>query len=158
MDFVSTFKPEDEIFKKQYLPPAKETKLSELRTISLPAEFLSDLPQSTRRSRRKGLRIAKEGLAGQKLERLKRLRKELGDRILDEEVKTDDKKSKVKAVRSTNNEGTFKTPSQFTPTKKGTSTSGSRPGSLSMSGSTQANQSSPGLDQRMDSISLGFKV
>lgn len=33
MDFVSTFKPDDEIFKKQYLPPAKETKLSELKTI-----------------------------------------------------------------------------------------------------------------------------
>ena len=37
LDFVSTFKPSDEIFKKNYLPPAKETKLSELKTIELPA-------------------------------------------------------------------------------------------------------------------------
>jgi len=77
MDFVSSFKPEDEIFKKDYLPPAKETKLSELKTIELPASFLQDLPQSTRRSRRKGLRISKEGLAGQKMERMKRLKKQL---------------------------------------------------------------------------------
>ena len=33
IDVVSNFKPDDEIFKKQYLPPAKETKLSELKTI-----------------------------------------------------------------------------------------------------------------------------
>ncbi len=122
---------------------------------------MCDLPQSTRRSRRRGLRIAKEGLAGQKMERLKRLRKELGDRILEEEVKTDEKKSKVKAVRSTTNEGNFKTPSQFTPTKKAnsssTNTSGSKPGSLNMSGSQpQGNQSSPGLDKRMEGISLNL--
>jgi hypothetical protein len=82
LDFVSTFKPDDEIFKKNYIPPAKETKLSELKTIEMPASFLNDLPQSTRRSRRRGLRISKEGIAGQKMERLKRMRKELGDRIL----------------------------------------------------------------------------
>ena len=33
MEFVSTFKPDDEIYKKYYLPRAKETKLSELRSI-----------------------------------------------------------------------------------------------------------------------------
>jgi len=82
LDFVSTFKPDDDIFKKNYIPPAKETKLSELKTIEMPVSFLNDLPQSTRRSRRRGLRISKEGLAGQKMERLKRMRKELGDRIL----------------------------------------------------------------------------
>jgi hypothetical protein len=67
--------PDDEIFKKNYLPPVKETKLSELKTISLPSHFLEGLPQSTRRSRRKGLKIAKEGIAGQKMERMKRIRK-----------------------------------------------------------------------------------
>ena len=93
------------------------------------------------------------------MERLKRLRKELGDRILEEEVKTDEKKSKVKAVRRTANEGNFKTPSQFTPTKRGnsSSTTGSKPGSLNTSGSQpQTNQSSPGLDKRMEGISLNF--
>ena len=63
LNVISTLNPGDEIFNKNYLPPVKETKLSEIKTISLPAEFLQDLPESTRRSRRKGLRIAKEGLA-----------------------------------------------------------------------------------------------
>ena len=40
LDFVSTFKPDDEIFKKNYLPPVRETKLSELKTIELPSHFL----------------------------------------------------------------------------------------------------------------------
>jgi hypothetical protein len=64
LNFIATLTPQDEIFKKNYLPPVKETKLSELKTINLPANFFQDLPQSTRRSRRKGLRIQKEGIAG----------------------------------------------------------------------------------------------
>ena len=44
LDFVSTFKPDDEIFRKNYIPPAKETKLSELKTIEMPASFMNDLP------------------------------------------------------------------------------------------------------------------
>ena len=44
LDFISTLRPEDEIFKKNYLPPVKDTKLSELKTIPLPATFLQDLP------------------------------------------------------------------------------------------------------------------
>ena len=98
LDLISTLNPDDEIFKKSYLPPVKETKLSELKTISLPAHFLQDLPQSTRRARRKGLRISKDGIAGQKLERMKRLRKHIGDRILEEEVKTDQSKQRLQAM------------------------------------------------------------
>ena len=30
LTFISTYRPDDEIFKKEYLPPVKETKLSEL--------------------------------------------------------------------------------------------------------------------------------
>ena len=44
LDFIATLTPQDEIFKKNYLPPVKETKLSELKTISLPAHFFQDLP------------------------------------------------------------------------------------------------------------------
>ena len=44
LDFIGTLTPQDEIFKKNYLPPVKETKLSELKTISIPANFFNDLP------------------------------------------------------------------------------------------------------------------
>ena len=136
LDFVSTYKPDDEIFRKNYIPPPKETKLSELKTIELPASFLNDLPQSTRRSRRKGLRISKEGLAGQKMERLKRLRKELGDRILEEEEKKDGRESRKKeSKRSVTNEGSFKAPGNQTPPR---SNRGSN--QASSSGQRQAQQ------------------
>lgn len=164
LDFVSTFKPDDDIFKKNYIPPAKETKLSELKTIELPASFLNDLPQSTRRSRRRGLRISKEGLAGQKMERLKRMRKELGDRILQEEEKKDTRESKtkatVKAVRSSTNESSFKPPGHTTPPKnnRGGNTSGMSGGSSrhNISAMQPQSQSSPGIDQRMNNIHLGL--
>ena len=55
------------------------------------------------------------------MERLKRLRKELADRILDEEVKQEESKSKgrVKGVRAVTNESAFKQPGPIptTPTK-----------------------------------------
>jgi hypothetical protein len=35
LDFVSTFKPDDEIFNKGCVPRANETKMSELKTIEL---------------------------------------------------------------------------------------------------------------------------
>ena len=162
LDFVSTFKPDDEIFKKSYIPPPKETKLSELKTIELPASFMIDLPQSTRRSRRKGLRISKEGIAGQKMERLKRLRKELGDRILEEEEKKDSRESKskgsIKSVRSSTNESTFKNPGHHTPPKaKNSNSSGMSSGSRqNISALQPQSQSSPSIDQRMQNIHLGL--
>jgi hypothetical protein len=64
LDLVSTFTPDDEIFKKNYMPPAKKNKLSEIKAIELPEMFLKDLPNSIRKSKRKGLRLAKDGIAG----------------------------------------------------------------------------------------------
>ena len=126
LNFIATLTPQDEIFKKNYLPPVKETKLSELKTINLPANFFQDLPQSTRRSRRKGLRIQKEGIAGQKLERMKRVRKQIGDRILEEEVKNDEQSKRKSGIKTSTNESTFKQPGHQTPPKanRGGNTSG----------------------------------
>ena len=70
------------------------------------------------------------------MERLKRLRKELADRILDEEGKQEETKSKgrVRGIRSVTNESNFKLPGPIptTPTKataSGGSTSGMSSGS-----------------------------
>ena len=67
------------------MPPARKNKLSELKTIDLPESFLKDLPIRSQRSKRKGLTLAKEGLAGQRLVRLMRIRKNIDHRILSEE-------------------------------------------------------------------------
>jgi hypothetical protein len=100
------------------------------------------------------------------MERLKRLRKELGDRILDEEVKQEETKSKgkVRGIRSVTNESTFKPPGPIptTPTKARTSggstsgmSSGSKPQSLNNSAlQPQAQFSSPGLSSRLDGMDI----
>jgi hypothetical protein len=149
MDFIATLTPQDEIFKKNYLPPVKETKLSELKTISIPANFFQDLPQSSRRSRRKGLRIQKEGIAGQKLERMKRVRKMMGDRILEEEVKNEGQSNRRSGVKTSTNESSFKNPGHHTPVRnnRGNNSGMTNGSSRSNISSIQPqSQMSPGLD------------
>ena len=110
LDMVSTFTPGDEIFKKDFMPPPKKNKLSEIKSIELPESFLKDLPNSVRKSRRKGLRLAKDGIAGQRLARLKMVRKELKNHILDEEEKKESSKTKKSQIRTSTNESMFKSP------------------------------------------------
>ena len=100
LDLVATFTPQDEIFKKDYLPPARKNKLSAIEAISLPESFLKDLPASTRRSKRKGLRLALDGLSAQRLKRLRSLKKDIDDRILTEETKKEEVKERHKALKT----------------------------------------------------------
>ena len=46
-----------------YLPPVKASKLSEIKSIEVPTDFIRDLPMSQRKNRRKGLRLQKEACA-----------------------------------------------------------------------------------------------
>ena len=91
------------------------------------------------------------------------MRKELGDRILHEEEKKDTRESKskgiIKSVRSSTNEGSFRDPGHTTPQKnnRGGNTSGMKTGSKqNISAMHPQSQNSPGLDQRMLGIHLGF--
>ena len=59
---LSTFTPDDEIFKKSYVPPVKESKLSQIEAIELPSSFLKDLPLTKRKVKRRGLHMFGEGL------------------------------------------------------------------------------------------------
>ena len=60
-------------------------------------DFMKDLPFSKRKTKRKGLRIQKEGLSVQKKLRFKMLSKKYGDAMLEEEVKDDEKETKKKS-------------------------------------------------------------
>ena len=57
LDVLATYTPEDEIFAKNYSRPERESKLSEIKAIEIPVDFMKDLPLSRRKSRRKGLRL-----------------------------------------------------------------------------------------------------
>jgi hypothetical protein len=78
----------------------------------VPVEFMKDLPFSRRKSRRKGLRMQKEGLRIQKKMRLRMMSKKYADALLEEEVKEDEKliKRRKQTALTATNEGTFKSP------------------------------------------------
>ena len=126
LDVIATFAPDLDIFRKDYLPPVKASKLSEIKSIEVPLDFIIGLPMSQRKNRRKGLRLQKEGLRAQKKERFKIMSKKYSNALLDEEVKEDHLKSKSKSsVKTATNESTFKAlANQTTPTKR-TANSGS---------------------------------
>ena len=71
---------------------------------------MKDLSFSKRKTKRKGLRIQKEGLRVQKKLRFKMMSKKYADAVLDEEVKDDEKETKKrsKTAKRTTNEGSFK--------------------------------------------------
>ena len=94
LDVLATFTPEYEIFHKNYSSPEKASKLSEIKTIEVPVDFMKDLPFSRRKSRRKGLRMQKEGLRVQKKERFKMMQKKFSHALLEEEVKDDERQTK----------------------------------------------------------------
>jgi UDP-N-acetylglucosamine 4-epimerase len=55
---------------------------SEIKTIEVPEDFMKDLPFSRRKTKRKGLRIQKEGLRTQKKMRFKIMSKKFADALL----------------------------------------------------------------------------
>ncbi len=97
---IATYTPEDEIFKKDYLPPPRKNKLAAIKAIELPASFLEGLPESKKRKKRHGLKMIGEGVHDQKTARLKQLRKDLGDLILHQEEKAEKFKERWEPLKT----------------------------------------------------------
>ena len=74
---IATLKPDDEIFKKDYLPPAKKKIISEQKTIQIPKGFFDGLPDSKTKVKRRALKIMGQGMAQQKISYLKQLQKDI---------------------------------------------------------------------------------
>lgn len=70
---IATLNPEDEIFRKDYLPPARKNAIEEQKTIRVPNGFFEGLPDSKSKVKRKALHIIGEGKAQQKVSYLKTL-------------------------------------------------------------------------------------
>ena len=64
---IATLNAEDEIFKKDYLPPAKKSLVEEQKTISVPNGFLEGLPDSKSKVKTKALHVLGEGRAKQRV-------------------------------------------------------------------------------------------
>ena len=60
---LATLKPDDEIFKKDYVAPLVRKRLQDVETIQLPKEIFEGLPKSTRKVKARRLKIMSEAFA-----------------------------------------------------------------------------------------------
>ena len=67
---LSTFTPNDEIFHKSYVPPAKIKKVSEMKSINLPTQFIKSLPPSKKKIKVRRLGLFKQGIKLGKIDKL----------------------------------------------------------------------------------------
>ena len=73
----ATLNPDDEIFKKDYVAPPVRKRLRDIETIVLPNELFEDLPKSTRKLKKRRLKIMSEAFAAEKAHKLKDMQKDL---------------------------------------------------------------------------------
>lgn len=86
---IATVDPNNEIFKKDYVPPPIRKRLKDIETIVLPTELFEGLPKSTSKVKARRLKIMSEAFAAEKASRLKDMRKTLEDEIIEQEVRRD---------------------------------------------------------------------
>ena len=121
---IATLNPEDEIFKKDYLPPARKNAIEEQKTIRVPNGFFEGLPDSKSKVKRKALHIIGEGRAQQKIKYLKAMQAELNGQLALEQMRAE------KAREWLKDPATIKPPSRSShgneqsPAKRGGSTTG----------------------------------
>ena len=85
IDVLATLDPSDEIFRKDYVAPPNRKRLRDIETIVLPNELFEGLPKSTSKLKARRLKITSEAFAAEKVARLKEIRKDIGDEIIEQE-------------------------------------------------------------------------
>lgn len=80
---IATLDPEDEIFKKDYVAPPIRKRLKDIETIILPNELFEGLPKTKSKLKARRLKITSEAFAAEKASRLKEIRKNIDEEILD---------------------------------------------------------------------------
>lgn len=89
IDVLATIKPDDEIFKKGYVAPPIRKRLKDIETIVLPSHLFEDMPVSKSKAKARRLKVVSEAFASEKASKLKQVRHELDQHILDQEVKVE---------------------------------------------------------------------
>ena len=82
--------------------------MEDVETIVLPNELFEGLPKSKSKLKARRLKIMSEAFASEKATKLKEMRKQIDDEILDQEIRVEEyrqiKKAKVSAFQNSNNE------------------------------------------------------
>jgi len=97
---IATLNPEDEIFRKDYAPPARKNVIEEQKTIRVPAGFFEGLPDSKSKVKQRALHIIGEGRAQQKMKYLKAVQAELIGQLAVEQTKAEKARSWLKDPRT----------------------------------------------------------
>jgi len=79
---LSTLNPDDEIFRKDYVAPPVRKRLRDIETIVLPNELFENLPKSTRKLKKRRLKIMSEAFAAEKAQKLKDMQKNLYEELV----------------------------------------------------------------------------
>ena len=69
--YLSTYKSDLKIFKKDYVAPPRVTKIEAKPMINLPSDFLADLPASRKKIKAKRLSMINKGKLEGRAERIK---------------------------------------------------------------------------------------
>jgi len=79
---LATFVPEDEIFRKDYIPPPIRKRLQDVETITLPNKYFEGMPVSKSKAKARRLKIISEGFAKEKISRLNQMKKDIAAEII----------------------------------------------------------------------------
>ena len=80
---LATLSPDDEIFRKDYVAPPIRKRQRDIETIILPKEIFEGLPKSTSKVKARRLKVVSEAFAAEKAARLKEMRKQIDDEIIE---------------------------------------------------------------------------
>lgn len=86
IEIIGTLRPDDEIFRKDYVPPPRKNTVEEQKTMHVPKDFMKDLPESRSKVKRRRLKLIGEGLAKQKIACLRQSVKDMNVKIMKHEV------------------------------------------------------------------------
>ena len=97
LEVLATLKPEDEIFRKDYVAPPVRKRLRDVETIVLPDELFQNMPKSTSKVKARRLKVVSQAIAAEKTTRLKEMQKHILDEIITHEERVESYQDKLKA-------------------------------------------------------------
>ena len=96
LEVLATLKPEDEIFRKDYVAPPVRKRLRDVETIVLPDELFQNMPKSTSKVKARRLKVVSQAFAAEKTTRLKEMQRHILDEIITHEERVESYQDKLK--------------------------------------------------------------
>ena len=96
LEVLATLKPEDEIFRKDYVAPPVRKRLRDGETIVLPDELFQNMPKSTSKVKARRLKVVSQAFAAEKTTRLKEMQRHILDEIITHEERVESYQDKLK--------------------------------------------------------------